>query len=208
MANTAISSALKAEGNQLFGKGDYAAAASVYTCAIAVDETNAVLYANRAACYNRVKQFQQCRDSALKATELDCHYWKGWWRLAQAYDALEQFEDSARAWAVTVVNYPKENLTAAQIAQKEKFVSQAKNARDNGATQGIEHMSRGSGGTAGLVMELPFGKAPWEVGSKMIGPLLAQGNVTSCVHVILNAYDSFEKGMMELRNKDFRKPGV
>ena len=50
---------LKAEGNALHSKGDYAKARSKYTEAIALDGENAVLYANRAAAYIALKQYVQ-----------------------------------------------------------------------------------------------------------------------------------------------------
>jgi hypothetical protein len=42
---------LKAEGNKLVAAGDHVRAASKYTEAIALDGKNAILFANRAACY-------------------------------------------------------------------------------------------------------------------------------------------------------------
>jgi hypothetical protein len=41
---------LKDEGNELFRRQDYVGALAKYTEAIALDDKNAVLYANRAAC--------------------------------------------------------------------------------------------------------------------------------------------------------------
>lgn len=48
--------ALKAEGNKLFLQKDYPAAIQKYTAAINADGQNAVLYANRAACYLSLKE--------------------------------------------------------------------------------------------------------------------------------------------------------
>jgi hypothetical protein len=47
---------LKTEGNALFLAGDFLGASTKYTLAIALDESNAVLYANRAQCYLNRKQ--------------------------------------------------------------------------------------------------------------------------------------------------------
>ena len=47
---------LKAEGNTFFLRKDYALAALKYTEALEVDEKNAVLWANRAACRLQLKE--------------------------------------------------------------------------------------------------------------------------------------------------------
>jgi hypothetical protein len=47
---------LKEEGNALFTQKDYTMASVKYTEAIAADDTNAVLYANRAACRLATRQ--------------------------------------------------------------------------------------------------------------------------------------------------------
>ena len=46
----ALAAELKEEGNKLFIAQDHAAAYHKYSEAIDVDESNAILYANRAAC--------------------------------------------------------------------------------------------------------------------------------------------------------------
>ena len=47
---------LKADGNDLYVRGDHLAARSKYTQAIMLDGDNAVLYANRAATYIALQQ--------------------------------------------------------------------------------------------------------------------------------------------------------
>ena len=48
---------LKAKGNELFGQRKYDQAAKKFTKAIELDSSNAVLYANRAACHLALKRF-------------------------------------------------------------------------------------------------------------------------------------------------------
>ncbi|EPT04435.1 hypothetical protein FOMPIDRAFT_64400 [Fomitopsis schrenkii] len=50
MADPIRAQELKAEGNALFGKGEWSAAYETYAEAIQHDDQNAVLHANRAAC--------------------------------------------------------------------------------------------------------------------------------------------------------------
>ena len=49
-------SRLKDEGNALFAKKDYKAAHLKYSDALKIDENNAVLYANRAACCQNLRK--------------------------------------------------------------------------------------------------------------------------------------------------------
>ncbi|KAI0038600.1 TPR-like protein, partial [Auriscalpium vulgare] len=77
---------LKERGNALFAKKDYRAAVAKYTAAIALDSQNAVLYANRAACYLGLKSYELSAADAMKATELDPGYSKAWARLSSAQE--------------------------------------------------------------------------------------------------------------------------
>jgi hypothetical protein len=52
----AMAAQLKAEADDSFRKGKYVMAASKYSEAIAEDNSNAVLFANRAACYNALQK--------------------------------------------------------------------------------------------------------------------------------------------------------
>jgi len=54
--NVKASAQLKEEGNKFYVQQDYAQAHTKYTEAIAEDATNAVLYANRAACSLAMKR--------------------------------------------------------------------------------------------------------------------------------------------------------
>lgn len=56
MADNVKAAQLKEEGNKFYAQQDYAQAHTKYTEAIAEDATNAVLYANRAACSLAMKR--------------------------------------------------------------------------------------------------------------------------------------------------------
>lgn len=61
---------LKAEGNVLFSKGDFEAANGKYTFAIALDDENPILYANRAQCLLNLKRCN--RHFPCGKSELSC----------------------------------------------------------------------------------------------------------------------------------------
>jgi hypothetical protein len=50
MSDLTMAAQLKNEGNELFRKQDYGGALAKYSEALSLDDKNAVLYANRAAC--------------------------------------------------------------------------------------------------------------------------------------------------------------
>jgi stress-induced-phosphoprotein 1 len=55
---------LKDEGNKFFSQQDYVVQAFIkYSDAIAMDSTNAVLFANRAACCLAMKKCDSCEQS-------------------------------------------------------------------------------------------------------------------------------------------------
>jgi len=59
---------LKSEGNKLFGQKKYDQAAVKFTKAIELDRSNAILYANRAACYLALKRFVFTRNINFNQT--------------------------------------------------------------------------------------------------------------------------------------------
>ena len=56
MADNSKAALLKDEGNKFFSQKDYVQAFIKYSDAIAEDSTNAVLFANRAACWLAMKK--------------------------------------------------------------------------------------------------------------------------------------------------------
>jgi len=77
---------LKAEGNQLFRQKKYDQATIKFTKAIELDRSNAVIYANRAACHLALKRHNDALSDAIKATEQDPDFPKAWGRLGAAHD--------------------------------------------------------------------------------------------------------------------------
>lgn len=55
--NQALSATLKEEGNALFIRKEYQAAHAKYSQALDLDNSNAVLYANRAACSQHLRKY-------------------------------------------------------------------------------------------------------------------------------------------------------
>jgi hypothetical protein len=65
---------LRAEGNKLFGRGKFSAAADRYTEAITLDPANAALFVNRALCSKKAGgAWSRVEADAARALELDAY---------------------------------------------------------------------------------------------------------------------------------------
>ncbi|KAJ7222419.1 hypothetical protein GGX14DRAFT_428711, partial [Mycena pura] len=118
---------LKATGNALFASKKYDAAAKKYSEAIAVDPQSAVLYANRAACYNALARPRDGLSDAKMATELDPTYSKGWYRRGACEEALEYYAESIESYQTAISKAPvgthKAQCQAAIKSVQEKIMN-------------------------------------------------------------------------------------
>ncbi|KAG1835305.1 hypothetical protein EV424DRAFT_365224 [Suillus variegatus] len=195
---------LKDEGNELFKKQDYIGAIIKYTEAIASNDKNAVLYANRAACHHALNKYLDAVDDAHMATEIDPGYAKAWSRLAASRDALADWRESAHAWQKALDALPKSNLSPVERQQKEQYSAHLKaaNARLNGPP------------IVPLSMNEKLGKFPWQIATDMLPELRRAGpaKVSSSAWVIALAYEEFSKGVESMKGMKIipqsEKPGT
>jgi tetratricopeptide (TPR) repeat protein len=68
--NTNQAERLKKQGNDAFAQKNYKKAIDLYTKAIEYDESNHILYSNRAACYIELGQPKKAKEDAIKCTGL------------------------------------------------------------------------------------------------------------------------------------------
>ncbi|KAJ7668535.1 thioredoxin-like protein [Mycena polygramma] len=94
----------KVAGNALYKDGNYAEAIEKYSAAISLAPKSAALYGNRSIAY--LKSTPPNLDLALadaqKATEVEPKWGKGYARLGEALQALEKYEESAKAFEKAV----------------------------------------------------------------------------------------------------------
>ncbi|WIA10610.1 hypothetical protein OEZ85_010792 [Tetradesmus obliquus] len=84
---------LKAEGNSLFSKGKYGAAADLYTEGITLDPSYAVLYVNRALCYKKSNRWEQVAKDAQTALGLSRDLMKAHYLLGVAQREIGQLSE-------------------------------------------------------------------------------------------------------------------
>lgn len=83
---------LKAEGNALFQKGKYTAAAEKYTEAITLSPGWSVLYINRAMCARKREEWGRVAEDAARALELEKDLMKGHYLAGLAAGKTGQYE--------------------------------------------------------------------------------------------------------------------
>lgn len=80
--------ALKAQGNQLFKSGEYAAAIEKYDAAFTIDPTTPAYQSNAAACWEKIGDFEKMAESSRACIKADKTFIKGYFRLATAQKNL------------------------------------------------------------------------------------------------------------------------
>lgn len=89
---------VKVEGNNRLQSQDFQGALNCYNTAIAYDSTNAIYYANRAATYSSLGDFENAVEDSLKSIEKNPNYAKAYARLGSAYLSLNKNKEAADAF--------------------------------------------------------------------------------------------------------------
>eukprot|EP01133_Synstelium_polycarpum_P014506 gene14506-17121_t len=101
------SDAYKAKANKSFGEQKYENALEDYSKAIQYHPT-AILHSNRSFCYFKKEFFVAALQDAIKATEMDPMYVKGYYRLGQANMALGNYEEAKNNFQNVVKQFPND----------------------------------------------------------------------------------------------------
>ncbi|KAF4131956.1 Tetratricopeptide repeat [Phytophthora infestans] len=93
----------KQKGNDCFKANELEVALLHYTRSMAYDDTDAILYANRALVYLKTKNFAAAEDDCARAILLDPTYMKGWsrrgmtrYRRGKYAESVQDFEEALR----------------------------------------------------------------------------------------------------------------
>ncbi|KAH7663629.1 small glutamine-rich tetratricopeptide repeat-containing protein alpha protein [Dioscorea alata] len=116
-----LAEALKLKGNQSMQLQLYSEAAEIYTCAIALDEKNAVYYCNRAAAYTQINRYDEAIEDCLKSIEIDPSYSKAYSRLGLVYYAQGKYDEALSKGFLKALQLDPDNNTTRnniQLAQQ------------------------------------------------------------------------------------------
>lgn len=81
---------IKTLGNKAYAANEFESALALYSDALKHDVT-AVLFANRSACYLKLRNWRDAKEDAARALSLDPTYAKGFFRRADALANLEEY---------------------------------------------------------------------------------------------------------------------
>ncbi|ETW83267.1 hypothetical protein HETIRDRAFT_439710 [Heterobasidion irregulare TC 32-1] len=186
---------LKSEGNALFGQKQYEAALEKYGEAINLDDRNAILYSNRAACQLALADYTKAMEDAEHALKLDPVYSKAWARLASAQGSLNLLPHAIKSWQSAIDSLPKKDLKPADVKQRTQYLDslEAMKLRERIATQEKLHLSvphRPSNGGK---------KLSWDRAQELLPELRKAGKMRSSAWVLAVADEQYSKGARVLK---------
>mmetsp|Transcript_24199 Transcript_24199/g.29346 ORF Transcript_24199/g.29346 Transcript_24199/m.29346 type:complete len:380 (-) Transcript_24199:123-1262(-) len=106
-------------GNEAFKNGEALQAAAFYTEAIVLDDSNHVLYSNRAACFLQTGHYQKALDDCDRCVSLNSGFVKGHFRRGLALNALELFKDACGSFSRALELDPKNGPAKASLQMSE-----------------------------------------------------------------------------------------
>merc|ERR1711934_1180670 len=94
--NKQLAAEAKKRGNDAFGKKRHKEAIEAYSEAIQLDPCDHVFFANRAAAHLGIKQYQEARDDARRALQIEPSFLKASFRLATALKSLSNGKEACQ----------------------------------------------------------------------------------------------------------------
>ena len=116
---------LKDDGNKELVAGHFLEAIRLYSEALKLTPTNAIILSNRAQAYLKVENYGLAQLDATAAIESDPNYAKGYYRRASAYYALNKFKLAKKDFKQVCKLKPKDRDARAKLAECEKAVREA-----------------------------------------------------------------------------------
>lgn len=116
----------KEKGNVQFKAGKYVAAIECYTRGMEHDQDSAVLPANRAMAYLKMKKYIEAERDCTTAIKLDVSYIKAWQRRATARVGLKQLELALEDYKKVLTLDPNSKTAKQEVKTLPKRILEAK----------------------------------------------------------------------------------
>ncbi|KAK7301360.1 hypothetical protein RJT34_12223 [Clitoria ternatea] len=157
-----LAESLKSLGNKAMQSKQYSDAIELYNCAIALYESSAVYYCNRAAAYTQVNKYTEAIQDCLRSIEIDPKYSKAYSRLGLAYYAQGNYRYAIdkgfkKALQLDPNNESvKENIQVAErkLLEEQHHPDHNQNSRSSQESQ--NQSARGSRSNAPPFSSMPF----------------------------------------------------
>jgi len=126
------------QGNELFKAGNYPAAIEMYSEAMRRNPKDHVPYSNRAACYQKLMEWQLALKDADRCVEMDPTFVKGWSRKGGIHFFLKEYHRALEAYDRILKldphneeakNMSEQVIAAINIANQSGEVDQERQAR-------------------------------------------------------------------------------
>lgn len=102
-------------GNDAFLAKNYKEAIEHYTKAIELDDSNAIFYSNRSACYASLKEWKKAYEDALVSISKDPKFIKGYYRLSSAQIELQMYDDAETTLRAALTLEPGNEVVMRQL---------------------------------------------------------------------------------------------
>ena len=116
---------LKDEGNKQLIAGHFLEAIGLYSEALELAPTNAIILSNRAQAYIKVENYGLAISDATAAMEADPSYPKSYYRRGSAHFALTHYKDARKDFRQVCKLRPKDRDARAKLQACEKAVKEA-----------------------------------------------------------------------------------
>ncbi|GJP63921.1 hypothetical protein CLOP_g20950 [Closterium sp. NIES-67] len=113
---------IKEAANRAFQEHKFLHAVDLYTDAIQLNESNAILWANRAFAHTKIEEYGSAVEDAAKAIELNPSYVKGYYRRGTAHLAMGKFKDALKDFKQAAKIAPRDPDARKKLRECEKAV--------------------------------------------------------------------------------------
>eukprot|EP00002_Diphylleia_rotans_P021449 TRINITY_DN4173_c0_g1_i1.p1 TRINITY_DN4173_c0_g1~~TRINITY_DN4173_c0_g1_i1.p1 ORF type:complete len:453 (+),score=100.92 TRINITY_DN4173_c0_g1_i1:71-1429(+) len=123
--NVRLSDEKKNLGNKALTENHFEDAINLYTEAIELNPSNAILWSNRAQAHIKMEEYGSAVEDASKSIELDPNYLKGYFRRGSAYMALFKYKDALKDFRTVHKKAPKDESNVKKMKECEKIIQRS-----------------------------------------------------------------------------------